>query len=437
MQLKLATLSLKARVTVALVASVSLFVAMQGWLAYLSMEEQEDELVDALVLAESRRLATHIGADEQNGMRATDLLTLSPNFSGWLMPASGPATPGPLPAYLERLSPGPHRLHADEQELHVFVMPTAEGTLYVQYDAGQNEEKVRQFGLYLLALSLLCMGLGVAVARYVAAVVVAPIERLTRQLGGWLPTTPTAATSTEEAQLMSAFAAVQSRFEQAVAHEREFVANARHEIRTPLSALRTDLEMLAIHADPALQPRLQRALASVDAITGSLDLAHTLAHQQSVPAQPVALARCVEDAWVSLEGVLATASVSFSHDIAENEIVQADRHALLTILRNLMRNAVEHGRPTQCRVALTARGIEVVDDGVGIPAQDLPFVFDRHYRARRLDSPAQTSPAPTVRGERGLGLAIARQLADLNGWQLRVESAEGQGCRFILTLSPR
>lgn len=431
MQLNLDSLSLKTRVTMALTVSVALFVAMQGWLAYLSMEEQEDELVDALVLAEARRLATHIGEDEQNGMRAVDLLTLSPHFSGWLVLNNGQSTPSALPPYLHNMSSGPHRLHSDQEELHVFVMPTAEGQLYVQYDASQNEEKVRQFGLYLMALSILCMGLGSIVARYIAAVVVAPIERLTRQLSGWLPTKPALATSTEEAQLMSAFAEVQARFERAVAHEREFIANARHEVRTPLAALRTDLEMLTVHAGSELQARLQRALASVDAITGSLDLAHTLAYQQPTAMQTVGLARCVEDAWASLEGVLPIELVSFSHDISEAENVLADRHALLTILRNLMRNAIEHGQPQHCRVALTSRGVEVIDDGVGIPEKDLPFVFERYYRARRMDAAGQT-PA----GERGLGLAIARQLADLNGWQLYAESVEGQGSRFILTLSP-
>lgn len=428
--MKLAPLSLKTRVTIALAASVALFVSMQGWLAYLSMEEQEDDLVDALVLAETRRLATHVGQDEQSGMRTTDLLTLSPNFSGWLLLPDGQVTPAPLPDHLRHLRPGPHRLHADDQELHVFVMPTAEGRLFVQYDAGQNEEKVRQFGLYLAALGMLCIGLGGVAARYVAGVVVAPLERLTRQLGGWAPVRAESAVSTEEAQLMAAFAEVQARFERAVAHEREFIANARHEIRTPLAALRTDLEMLLLQAGGE-QQRLQRALASVDAITGSLDLAHTLALAQAVPAEPVVLARCVEDAWASLEGVVPTESVSFSNAVPETASALADRHALLTILRNLMRNAIEHGRPQHCRVELSERGIEVIDDGIGIPESDLPFVFDRYYRARRLDAPSQGHSST----ERGLGLAIARQLADLNGWQLQVESAEGQGSRFILCLS--
>lgn len=431
MRLIPARLNLKQRVMWALTALVALFVVMQGSLAYLSMVEQEDDLVDELVLAEARRLAVHLGQDEVPGVQPEDLLTLSPHFTAWLKARDGIVTPALLPDYMAALPEGPHILTDTGAELHAYVMSTAYGELYLQYDAEQHEAKVRQFGFYLLGLGALCIALAALAATQLAAIVVAPVERLTRMLGEWAPGVVPAEARDEEAQLLAAFSRVQERFEEGIAHEREFIGNARHEIRTPLTALRTDLEMLALHAPVEMQQRLQRSLASVDEIAGSLDLVHTLSQRRAQEREPVDLAACVDAAWVSLARSEDTERLSFSNAVAADVRVLADRHALLTILRNLIRNAAEHAMASHCTVTHSERGIEIADDGVGISAQDLPLLFDRYYRARRMDAPEQRG----IGADRGLGLAIARQVADLNGWQLAVESEPGTGTRFILSLT--
>ena len=431
MRLIPARLNLKQRVMFALTALVALFVIMQGGLAYLSMVEQEDDLVDELVLAEARRLAVHLSQNEVPGVQPEDLLTLSPHFTAWLKARDGTVTPALLPDYMAALSEGPHMLTDADAELHAYVMSTAYGKLYLQYDAEQHEAKVHEFGFYLLGLGALCITLAALAATQLAAIVVAPVERLTRMLGEWAPGVMSPDGSDEEAQLLAAFRRVQERFEEGIAREREFIGNARHEVRTPLTALRTDLEMLALHAPVEMQQRLQRSLASVDEIAGSLDLVHTLAQRRAQEREPVDLASCVDAAWASLAGVEGTERLGFSNAVATDVRVLADRHALLTILRNLIRNAAEHAMATHCTVTHSERGIEIADDGVGIPAQDLPLLFDRYYRGRRMDAPGQRGEGT----DRGLGLAIARQVADLNGWQLAVESEPGTGTRFILSLT--
>jgi signal transduction histidine kinase len=134
----------------------------------------------------------------------------------------------------------------------------------------------------------------------------------------------------------------------------------------------------------------------------------------------------VDDAWLSLGAYPGIGQLEFVNAVPPDTVVNVDRHALLTILRNLIRNAIEHAAPARCVVRLTDRGIEVTDNGPGIPAEDLPFVFERYYRGRLADSPG--IPA----ADRGIGLAIARQLADLNGWSLTAASAAGEGARFVL-----
>lgn len=427
-------MNLKRRITLALVAVVTLFVTAQGIVAYLSLVEQEDDLVDELVLAQARQLAARAERGELAGPNGTALLRPSPNLAAWFVDAHG-ALPSAVPAHLAPLAEGSHRLGRPHQELHVVVLPAAAGRLYVQYDAEQNEAKVREFGLYLIGLGGVCLVLGALVSWQVAGWIVAPLERLTARLTTWAPDAGpgTAPASDEEDRLLAAFGRVQGRFEEAIAREREFVDNLSHEIRTPLAALRTDLELLDGCVPAAQRARLKRTLAAVDAIAAALESADHLSRQRDVAAQAVDLRQCVDDAWASVEALPGAAALQFVNDVAPGTRIDADRHSLLTILRNLFRNAIEHAAPARCRVRFDDGAIEVVDDGPGIAPEDLPFVFDRYYRGRLLDT-AGAEP----NGERGLGLAIARRIADLNGWQLTVEPAAardpgpGRGTRFIL-----
>jgi signal transduction histidine kinase len=424
-------LKLKDRVTLALVAIVALFVSVEGVLAYLSLEEQEDELADEWVLAEAKRLATHAERDELRDPLVLSRLAASTALTAWWVDERGIASPKPPPPYLAGLGDGVHR-PSGHHPLHIAVLPVSGGRLYLQYDASATEDKVRDFGFYLLGLGALCIGLSLLDARWVAGLAVAPIERITQQLGSWAPHVGSETTdSDEERRLANAFRRVQNRFEQAIAHEHEFVANIGHEIRTPLTALRTDLEMLALseQTGSARAERLQRALATTDAVTAALDAAGRMGRDRRVAASDVDLRDCVDDAWASLGTYPGIEALRFVNAVPAASVVHADRHALLTILRNLIRNAIDHAAPAQCVVRYGPEGIEVADDGPGIAAADLPFVFERYYRGRLVDSPGADPQ------ERGLGLAIARQMADLNGWTLRAISRPGQGARFVLRLA--
>lgn len=427
--------SLRRRVAAALVAIVGLFAAVQGLLAYLSLHEQEDEIADRVVLEQAQRLARLFERSAEQAM--LDLAAPAPNTRAWLVDARGDARPRPLPAHLRSLSDGPHRASDGDAQWHIVVMPTSEGRLVVEYDARPSEAAVHAFGWYLLALGLLCVALAVVTARRLATVILAPIERVTALLDGWAPGAPAGpgAASAEEHRLLDAFRRVQARFEQSLADEREFLANVRHEIRTPLAALRTDLELAALKsADGAQRERLQRALQAVDAIAGSLEAARALSHRRAEPARPVPLAACVADAWESLGDGPSARGLQFRNLVPADAVVSADRHALLTILRNLMRNAAEHAAPATCTVRKLGPGgpvcIAVEDDGPGILPDDLPFVFERYYRGRLVDAPVDGQA-----GERGLGLAIARQMAELHGWRLSAEPVEPHGTRFVLHLA--
>ena len=423
---------LQRRISWALGALVTVFVVAQGVLAYLSLEEQEDALVDEIVLSETKRLVGRLESGELSVSQGVTEIALGANLSAWLLPGNGPDR-SQLPARLRNLSAGPHLIVEGEKDFHVVVAPIALGTLLVQYDATLNEQRVYQFGMALLIIGALCIGLGIALSNMLARLVVAPLHRLTERFARWAPggSTPTSS-GDEEAALLAAFDRVRSGLESAAARQREFAANVAHELRTPLAAARTDIELTALspHLSPDEQARLGRAMETIDAAAGSLESLHALSSQQPGREEPVDLHTLVDDAWNSLAHAGGVTALQLVNDVPKGEIIVSDRHALLTILRNLLRNAAEYAGPAVCVVRRTEDGLQITDDGPGIAPADLPFVFERYFRGRLTDSPGQT------RSDRCVGLAIAKQSAEVNGWRLSVQSTPEAGTCFSLGLSP-
>ncbi len=113
--------------------------------------------------------------------------------------------------------------------------------------------------------------------------------------------------------------------------------------------------------------------------------------------------------------------------IAPGTKVEADRICLEIMLDNLVSNAVKYGRPNghiQLSWQSATWELKVIDDGIGIPAAQLPYIFDRFYRA-------DASRSSAIKGN-GLGLSIVQKLANLQGIGVHVTSEEGQGTTFTL-----
>jgi signal transduction histidine kinase len=172
--------------------------------------------------------------------------------------------------------------------------------------------------------------------------------------------------------------------------------------------------------------RVRRMMAAVDSVSNGLESLQALSTAAPGKAEPVGLSQCVDEVWESLAHVARDAGATLLNRVPRGEIVAIDRLALMTVLRNLLRNAIEHASPGQCTVSRTAHGLEVSDEGPGIAAEDRPFIFDRYFQGRLTDSPG------AMRSEKGLGLAIARQTAELRGWTLEVAPSAGRGSVFRL-----
>jgi two-component system phosphate regulon sensor histidine kinase PhoR len=214
----------------------------------------------------------------------------------------------------------------------------------------------------------------------------------------------------------------------------DFVANASHELRTPLATLLGFLETLQDEdaaSDPATRDRFIRimfdeATRMRSLVDDLISLSRIEAERFAAPSDPVDLLRVVESVRESL-GALAEARAS--EIVVENEardtIVPGDRAQLGQLLRNLVTNALNYGRPgTPVRIRLEEGGagllrVRVIDQGEGIAAEHIPRLTERFYR---VDAGRSRSVGGT-----GLGLAIAKHIALRHRGRLEIVSRQGEG----------
>jgi two-component system phosphate regulon sensor histidine kinase PhoR len=227
---------------------------------------------------------------------------------------------------------------------------------------------------------------------------------------------------------------------------RDFVANASHELKTPLTAIRGYSETLL---DENLPPELRRRFAEVvranadrlqRVVDDLLDLSRIESGGWRAQPEDVAVGEAVADAWTTLEEQAAARGVAFDVDIAPGcDHVHADPSALHQVLTNLLQNALRH-TPSGGEIRVVARPapdgaggsgkrwveLEVSDTGSGIPAAHLPRIFERFYRVDNARARAE--------GGTGLGLAIVRHLVESHGGTVEAESELGQGTAIRFTL---
>ena len=216
------------------------------------------------------------------------------------------------------------------------------------------------------------------------------------------------------------------------------LADVAHELRSPVATLKTMAEALrdGVASSPERSARAAAAIAEsaerLDRlVTDLLELARLDLHELPLHPQPVNLRAAVADCLRRHKDEADKAGIRIQPlEDGEPVIVSGDPHRLNQVLDNLMDNAISYaGKGAEVHVTIQPGDpvvITVADTGRGIAAEHLPYLFDPFYRVDVVRTP----------GERhsGLGLRIARGLAQAHGGDLRVESEEEKGTRAILTL---
>lgn len=218
---------------------------------------------------------------------------------------------------------------------------------------------------------------------------------------------------------------------------RDFISNLSHELRTPLASLKALTETLqnGALADPEAGARfLGRIVTEVDALTQMaqelLDLSRIESGQVTLELQPVSPRRLLLSAAERMKLQAERAGLGLRVDCPDGlPEVRADAARLEQVLVNLIHNAVKFTRPGG-EVVLSAESVPgavrfaVKDSGAGIPADELPRVFERFYRVDKSRAGGGT----------GLGLSIARHIVEGHGGEIRAESVEGRGSTFFFTI---
>jgi two-component system, OmpR family, sensor histidine kinase MprB len=305
---------------------------------------------------------------------------------------------------------------------------------------GQSLEPTQRLLAQIAWITVLVGGVGVVIAAFAGMAVASsglrPLRRLTdraEEIARTDQLRPIEVTGDDEvARLSIAFNGMLMALSASRDRQRRLIADAGHELRTPLTAMRTNLDLLAqAEARGGLDPEQRAELlgdvrAQAAELTALVQDVVELARDEPATRDPerVDLADIVDRA---VERVRRRApGVRF--DVSTTPwIVLGEPQSLERAVLNLLDNAVKWSPPNgTVTVRLHDGMLDVWDEGPGIPEQDLPYVFDRFYRA----TDARSLPGS------GLGLAIVRQAALRHGGSVLAGTAPGDGAAFRLLIPP-
>lgn len=239
----------------------------------------------------------------------------------------------------------------------------------------------------------------------------------------------------EMRSLARAFNDMISRLEATNAHRRDLMADVTHELRTPLTVIQGNIEGILDGVYPADEEHLRSILEETNQLSRLVDDLRTLALAESgtlaLLKEPTDLAVLIGETAAAFRAEADAAGVDLILNMPEDiPPLDVDPRRIRQVLANLLGNALRYtpsGGNIQIRCGRSGSAdhrethITVQDSGTGIPPEDLPYIFDRFYKAR--DS-----------GGMGLGLSIARKLIEAHGGTISADSPSGQGTTIRIAL---
>lgn len=296
------------------------------------------------------------------------------------------------------------------------------------------DASLRRLAVMLAIITALGMALATAIGRAVTAATLAPVRRLTETAEHVSATRDLTSRielrgRDELSRLAAAFNQMLGTLETSVLSQRQLVADASHELRTPITSARTNIELLARPDafEPEERERLfKEVIVQLEELTDLVNDLVELAREgePGLFLEELRLDHVVEEAVERVRSLFP--NVRFETKL-ESSIVRGDAGRLLRAVGNLLENAAKWSPPDgTVEVDVNDIDVTVRDHGPGIAEEDLPHVFDRFYRS----SAARGLPGS------GLGLAIVRQVVQAHGGRVTAENAADGGAFFRLHFPP-
>jgi len=292
----------------------------------------------------------------------------------------------------------------------------------------------RTIALILIVAAILVMALSIVVAGRALA----PIERLSRamrEIGSERldERLPGAQRGDEIGELTRSFNDLLARLQEAFARERQFISDASHELKTPLTSINANAQLLLRwgNRDEAIRREsletIQRESAALAAmVNGMLTLAKA-DRGDEIPKEPVSLSLVAQEALRNAAPRAAEKQLALEFDApSPSPIVEGDAHLLRQLVSNLVDNAIKFTSSGGVSIHIGedegSAWIDVSDTGPGVTDEELAHIFERFYRADK----ARSRDVPGT----GLGLAIVRSIARVHGGDVEAQRAPSGGTLF-------
>jgi two-component system, OmpR family, sensor kinase len=427
--------SIQARLLAALLTLVALASLLAGALTYRRVLAETSTLFDyqlrqmALSLRSQVSLAPRLELPPQQG--DADFVVQIWDPFGARVYLSRPGLP-----LLNRAVLGFEDLDLRGDIWRVYGLQTADGVIQIAQPVRVREELAQRAALRVAIPLLLLLPLLGAAVIWVVRGSLLPLRRIAadvqrRDVHALAPIA-TLEVPQEIAPLIEAFNQLLMRLEAAFQTQRAFVADAAHELRSPLTAVRLQLQLLDRAPDEGARREARSELgAAVERAIHLVEQLLTLARNEPRAGGdelvPLALDAAVAEGFADSHAMAAQRGVELSLDAVPGLAVRGDREALRVLVRNLVDNAVRHtpgGGRVRVLVHPSADAVllEVIDSGPGIPPADRERAFDRFYR--RASAPE---------GGSGLGLAIVRAIAERHGARVSLGDAPGGGLQVAVS----
>ncbi|MBX6311334.1 MAG: HAMP domain-containing protein, partial [Isosphaeraceae bacterium] len=324
------------------------------------------------------------------------------------------------------------------------VVPGPSGPLLIQaiVTLAPNARALRELVIVLLSTGPLALACALGGGYWLARRALAPVDRMTATAAEITATRldqrlDEPGTEDELGRLARTFNAMIARLQRSFEEVRRFTADAAHELRTPLAAMRTEAEVaLRSPRSPERDGRvLEDLLEEIERLTRLVSQLLFLCREDTgIGAgdfRPVRLDELVREVGEHMQVAAREKGVELDIELPTPCPVQGDADRLRRLFFNLIDNAIKY-TPTGGRVMVRGESpngqihMTIADTGIGIPAEHLPYVFDRFYRVNPSRSPETDGT--------GLGLAICRSIVEAHGGRIEIDSVVGSGTRIRLAL---